>query len=69
MANGRRQTVNDYSDLFNENMTSLEARTVLFSSVEGKTKEEIDEIFAAYAPVSSAILKHEIEMAMQGWMC
>lgn len=53
---------------FNANMTSDEARTVLFTAVEGKTKKEIEEIKAEYSKVSSVIMKREFKLAEKGWM-
>ena len=46
--------------MFNENMTSSEARHVLFSSVDGKTKEEIDRIKLEYDAVIPRIVKNEL---------
>ena len=53
---------------FNANMTSDEARTVLITAVEGKTKKEIEEIKAEYSKVSSVIMKREFKLAEKGWM-
>ena len=47
------------NNLFNEQMTSLQARTVLFSNVDGKTEKERAELFDAYKAVLPAIIKRE----------
>ena len=47
------------TNLFNEKMTALEAQTVLFANVVGKTEKEKKEIFNAYAAVLPAITKRE----------
>lgn len=46
-------------NLFNEQMTSLEARHVLYSNVDGKSKEEKEKLFAAYKKVLPAIIERE----------
>ena len=56
------------NELFNVNMTSLEARLALFAASEGKTKKERDEIFKAYVPITSIIGEREIQRASDGWM-
>ena len=53
--------------IFSEEMTSSQARLALFKAVEGKTKDEIEEIKAAYFEVSSKILERELKMAHEGW--
>ena len=53
---------------FNEQMTSDEARTVLFRIVEGKTRSEIEAIKAEYLEISSKIFKRELELAENGWL-
>ena len=53
--------------IFSEEMTSSQARLALFKAVEGKTKEEIEEIKAAYFEVLSKILEREFKMAHEGW--
>lgn len=55
-------------NLFNENMTSHEARLTLFSAVEGKSKEEIEKIKAEYFAVSDKITDRELELGRQGWL-
>ena len=53
---------------FNENMSSHEARQVLFSSVDGKTKEEIEKIKDEYSAVLPAIMDRELKLVDQGWI-
>ena len=53
--------------IFSEEMTSNQARLAFFKAVEGKTKEEIEEIKVAYFEVSSKILQRELKMADEGW--
>ncbi len=48
-------------NLFNENVTREEAWNVLFSSIDGKTKEEREEIIAEYMKVLPAIVEKELE--------
>ena len=55
-------------NLFNEQMTSDEARMVFFKAVEGKTKEEIEEIKSAYFEVLPKINKKELQLAKDGWL-
>jgi len=55
-------------NLFNELMTSNEARMTLFKAVEGKTKEEIKQIKSAYSKVLPIILKRESNLTSKGWM-
>ena len=43
---------------FNENMTSSEARTILFS-VDGKTKEEMERIKQEYSEIAPRIIDRE----------
>ena len=53
--------------IFTEEMTSNEARLALFKAVEGKSKEEIEEIKTAYFEVLSKILERELKQAHEGW--
>ena len=46
--------------LFNENMTSSEARHILFASVDGKTKEEIAKIKEEYDKIIPTIIENEL---------
>ncbi len=50
---------NKFKNLFNENMTSLEAQTILFSNADGKSNEEKRELLAAYKMVLPAITARE----------
>lgn len=52
--------------LFNEQMSGYEARTVLFRAVEGKTKEEIEELLADYDKVHSIIMERELRLVSKG---
>lgn len=54
--------------LFNENMSSSEARIVFLSSVDGKTKEEIAKLQEDYMAVLPVISKRESELVKQGWI-
>ena len=54
--------------LFNEDMSSSEARIVFLSSVDGKTKEEIAKLQEDYMAVLPAISKRESELVNQGWI-
>ena len=47
------------ANLFNEQMSSIEARFVLFTHTEGKTKEEKEEIFKQYKAVLPIIIERE----------
>lgn len=47
--------------MFNENMTSSEARTILFSSVDGKSKQEIAAIKEEYSKIIPRIIKNELK--------
>lgn len=53
--------------LFNEQMSSNEARLILFKEVENKTKAEIEEIMVEYDKIISIITKRELELAEEGW--
>lgn len=54
-------------NIFNENMTSTEARMLLFSIVEGKNEEERKSILDEYSDVARRIRKRESK-EYQGWM-
>jgi hypothetical protein len=47
------------NNLFNDKMTSIEARIVLYSNVDGKSDEEKKELFKAYKNVLPAIIERE----------
>ncbi|MGM9587832.1 MAG: hypothetical protein ACI3VA_10140 [Candidatus Limivicinus sp.] len=55
------------SELFNEQMTSFEARSTFFAAVDGKTKEEIEELKKEYDAVASVIMDREARLAEEGW--
>lgn len=59
--------MNKYENLFNINMSSFEARTVLFTMVEGKNIEEIEQIKNEYNRVLPIILEREHKLAEDGW--
>lgn len=52
------------NDLFNTSMSSLEAQTVLFSNIDGKTKAEKEKLFSAYDAVLPAIIARETSEGM-----
>ena len=51
---------NKYSGLFNAEMSSEEARYVLYSHTDGLSAEDRDLLWQAYLPVSDAILQREL---------
>lgn len=53
--------------LFSDQMSSSDARRVLFESASGKSKEEIDEIMKEYSSVAKTIMRREITQNT-GWM-
>lgn len=53
--------------IFNEKMSSTEARLLLFRSVDGKTKEEIEQLKTDYFKVLPAITERELKQAHNGW--
>lgn len=53
--------------LFNVSMSSAEARRVLFASVNGKTKAEVERIKKEYSAVSKQIVKRELSEG-RGWL-
>ena len=55
------------SNLFNVHMSSSEARSILFSSVEGKTEAEIKEIKREFSQVAPQIMERELK-ANKGYM-
>ena len=57
-----------FNDIFNEQMTSNEARIAFFEAVEGKTKEEVEQIKSAYFEVLHKITEREMRLAEEGWM-
>lgn len=57
-----------FNDIFNEQMTSNEARMAFFEAVEGKTKEEVEQIKSAYSEVLHKITEREMRLAGEGWL-
>ena len=55
-----------FNDIFNEQMTSNEARMAFFEAVEGKTKEEVEQIKSAYFEVLHKITEREMRLAGEG---
>ena len=55
---------NKYSKLFNERMSSTEARYVLYSNCDGLSDQDRNELLKAYEPVCKAILHREIEASV-----
>ena len=49
-------------------MTSNQARSALFSAVEGKTKAEIERLKAEYSKILPAIMDREFKRADEGWL-
>lgn len=56
------------NSIFNENMSSNEARLVFFSAIDGKTKEEIERLKADYYAIQPVIMKKELALASKGWL-
>ena len=56
------------SSVFNENMSSNEARTAFFKAVEGKTKSEVEQLKIEYSRVLPIILEREQRLASEGWL-
>ena len=46
---------------FNENMTAAEARTKLFTIVDGKSAAEIEAIKKEYAAIAPILIKRELK--------
>lgn len=59
--------MDDYKHIFNINMSSSEARRVLFTIVEGKNQEEIERIKRQYLKILPMILEREQKYAENGW--
>ena len=55
------------NSIFSEHMTSNQARTALFSAVDGKTKAEIEKLKAEYSKILPKIMKRELALASKGW--
>ena len=58
----------EYEKLFNENMSSSEARYAYFAAVKGKTETEVSKITEAYSKVRHLILKKKMELVAAGWI-
>lgn len=56
------------NNIFNEQMTSEEARMTLFKEIEGKTKIEIEQIKAEDFEVLPKIIEKELQLAKDGWL-
>lgn len=56
------------NNLFNEKMTSAEARAAFFRAVEGKSEGEVAKIKDEYAATVRNITRREFKLAEQGWM-
>ena len=56
------------NSIFNVHMTSNQARSALFSAVEGKTKAEIERLKAEYSKILPAIMDREFKRADEGWL-
>lgn len=56
------------TDLFNEQMTFEEAQLAFFKAIDGKTKEEAEEIRKQFFAAIPKITKREITMAEKGWI-
>lgn len=54
-------------NLFNEQMTSSQARIALLSAIEGKSKDEIERIKNAYFEIRPLIIRRELDLAAKGW--
>ena len=59
--------MDNYKNIFNINMSSFEARRVLFTIVEGKNQEEIEQIKSQYLKILPMILEREQKLAENGW--
>lgn len=56
------------NNLFNEEMTSNEARSVFFKALEEKGEKEIKKIEIAYSKIIPKIIEKEMRLAEDGWM-
>ena len=52
---------------FNENMTSTQARNILFSSVDHMSKAEVEEIKKEYREIAPALMERELK-ENEGWL-
>ncbi|NLJ19326.1 hypothetical protein [Globicatella sulfidifaciens] len=51
---------NKYSRLFNENMSSMEARTILYATIDSCPADEREMLNQAYIPVARKIARKEL---------
>lgn len=56
------------NSIFNENMTSSQARFAFFKAVDGKSKEEIEKLKNTYFEIMDVIMEREFKLADKGWM-
>lgn len=56
------------NNVFNKQMSSHEARQALFEAVEGKKKDEVEQIKSAYSKILPTILEREHRLASNGWV-
>ena len=64
----RKNDVNEYSKFFDVNMSSIQARSVLFSLINKDTDSATkNKILNAYRPVSRAITDKEFKHFDKGW--
>mgnify|MGYP004575496841 CR=1 FL=1 len=56
------------NNLFSVQMSSSEARTLFFKSIEGKTENEVEKIKKEYAEILPKIMDREFELASKGWL-
>ena len=55
------ENANKFSRLINENMTSDEARDILYSHADGLSSEGTELLWQAYLPVSQGMLKSKLD--------
>ena len=55
------------NSIFNEQMTSQEARLAFFRAADGKTKTEIEKLKSDYSKILPIIMKREHNLASKGW--
>lgn len=56
------------NSIFNENMTSSQARFAFFKAVDGKSKEEVEKLKNDYFKVLDVIMDREFKLANEGWL-
>ena len=62
-------TMKNESNLFNTDMSSIEATSAYFVAIENRTEKECEEIHAQFSTVMIEITKKELEIAQQGCLC